>query len=165
LLRLIAGGLLLFGMSLVGIAIKRVYKTRHEIFKGFKDFSVFLKNEIAFLKTPLENAVNAWCQGKKGHTAQILGKFLKDLKDDKVGEDYFSKIELTHLKQNDKRDIARFLYSLGKLPLAQQLNELDRHIAYFESSEKKSAEEEKRLGGMYFKLFVLLGIALMIIVA
>ena len=54
---------------------------------------------------------------------------------------------------------------LGRTALDDQLSSASHWKEVFAAKRSKCAEETKRLGGMYFKLAVLLGIALIVLVA
>ncbi|MDD4839800.1 MAG: stage III sporulation protein AB [Clostridia bacterium] len=161
---LLAGGLLAVGSSLIGIAVRRHYRQRHEIYFEICGFIVLLKNEISFLKTPLKAVINEFAEGRKGITVNALKKYSDDLDHGKIDNNYAETLELSPLNIKEKNELAKFLRSLGKLPMKEQLGELANFEAKFSELEKKTAEESKRLGGMYFKLCVLLGIALMVVV-
>lgn len=163
-IRLLAGGLLAIGSALIGIVVRRHYKQRHEIYADICAFTALLKSEISFLKTPLCSVIKEFVEGKKSIMTTALKKYGDDLNHGKVNENYADVLELPPLNIKEKNEIAKFLRSLGKLPMREQLGELQSFETKFLELEKKSAEESKRLGGMYFKLCVLLGIALMIVV-
>jgi stage III sporulation protein AB len=160
----IAGGMFAVGSSLIGMAARRHYRQRLEIYSELCAFINLLKSEISFLKTPVGGVIDEFCQGKNGVFHAALKKYNEDLKKGAPQNQCAENLELSPLKTGEKKEISKFLCSLGKLPQKEQLNELECYGAKFSVLQKKSEEECKRLGGMYLKLCVLLGLALMIIV-
>lgn len=163
-IRLLAGGLLAVGATLIGIVVRRYYKNRHEIYADLCAFITLLKSEISYLKTPLKTVIKEFAEGKKTHMATALCQYAEDLDRGKVEANYAETLDLSPLNLKEKQGVAKLLRSLGKLPMREQLGELQNFEVKFVEKEKKTAEESKRLGGMYFKLCLLLGIALMIVV-
>lgn len=163
-IRIVSGALLCVGSSLIGMAVRRHFKGRNEIYLDICVFLNVLKNEIGCLKTPIGGVVKNFCEEKKGAFAAVLKQYYEDLNKGMVNENYIEKIQLKELKAAEKKEIFKFLTSLGKLPLKEQMLEIESWSQKFSDAQKKTQEEAKRLGGMYFKLCVLLGFALMIIV-
>lgn len=163
-LRLIAGGLLALVACYIGVLIKRRYAQRHSFYRSACDFSKRLSAELSTLKTPVPEVVRAFLNTKGGVFESVLQKWLESASgfDDKFKE-YVMKITL--LKADEKQELKAFFEPLGRSVLQEQL----AHIGYFQGVFEKHAAaceaESKRLGGMYFKLCVLLGLALLLLLA
>lgn len=114
------------------------------------------KQNIEFLKTPIPSIVSEFGRDKKSKVARMLESYFLDKEKDKNS--------LKELKKVENKDLELFLGMLGKYSQKEQIAEISKYEAKFQSLEVKTAEEEKRLGNMYFKLCVLLGIALLVIV-
>ena len=76
-----------------------------------------------------------------------------------------SATEGAKLRAEEKKQLEGFLSSLGRTPLADQTESAEHMRGEFAAKRAKCAEESKRLGGMYFKLAVLTGIALLVMLA
>ncbi len=161
-LRLFAGVLLAVGSSLIGLALKRHYRQRDEIYSSACEFLQMLKLEIETLKTPVGVVVDEFCSQQSLFSNVLKSSFENYIKKNKPV--VLERTMLAQLNLAERKELEKFLNSVGKLPLRQQLSELDKWTFKFSACQKKTAEESKRLGSMYLKLCVLLGVALMIIV-
>ena len=83
-----------------------------------------------------------------------VGQFSRDIE----------KWEVAHLKKDEKQELLAFLSELGKSPTGEQISLAEKCGESFRARLIKAQELEKKKGNMYFKLFVLLGVALMVIV-
>ncbi len=162
-LRLVAGGLLALLCCYVGVLIKRRYRHKEEFYKSACDFATYLSSEIGFKKTPIPEIAEKFSKGKSG----AFESFLKDVVDRlKRGEKVTcDNTELARFKTEEKEEMLDFLGSLGKTELKDQLALAARFAARMQERHKKCEEDSKRLGGMYFKLCVLLGLAIILILA
>ena len=163
-LRLIAGGLLALVSSYIGILVKNGYKEKTRIYKDLVLFTEEFKRDLSFQKTALTDFCTSFADGKKSKIKELLQEYVDELK--KAGQ--FSrdadKWSLAHLKKDEKEEVLTFLNGLGKTPTAEQISFVERSGERFKERLKQAEENEKKKGNMFFKLFVLLGIALMVIV-
>lgn len=165
-LRLIAGGLLGLLCCYGGILVKRYYADREKFYRDAEQFAAVLSGEIGFKKTPLPAVISRFTEGKTGGFCKVLTAFSAKLSAG-VQQSAAAREEAEHarLKKEEKKQLADFLSVLGTTALGDQLDGLRRAREEFGSKRAKCAEESKRLGGMYFKLAVLIGIALIVILA
>lgn len=164
-LRLIAGGLLALCCCYGGILIKRHYAERQKFYKNAAEFANYLGTEISFKKTPLPTVIAQFAKGGKGGFYSTLTEFM-DCKRKSLPFDLIMKrINAPHMKNSEKKTVIEFLNGLGTNSLDDELAHVKRAESLFQASEKKCAEETKKLGGMYFKLAVLLGIAIIVMLA
>ena len=165
-LRLIAGGLLGLLCCYGGVLIKRYYADREKVYRDAEQFTAELISEIGFKKTPLPVVIAQFAEGKSGKFCKTLSAFGNKLgagvPQDKAAAE---EAESVHLRKDEKKRLKEFLEGLGKTSLGDQMNVLKRAREEFAAKRDKCAEETKRLGGMYFKLAVLVGIALIVILA
>ena len=165
-LRLVAGGLLALICCYGGVLIRRHYIEREKFFADAEAFAAYLTSELGFRKTPLNAAIAGFAEGRKGAFAGVLQRFsaalaLGGMQDDAAA----SAAESAKLKPDEKKKLREFLSALGTTPLSDQLAAAGRWKEDFGARRAKCAEESRRLGGMYFKLAVLLGIALIVMLA
>ncbi len=164
-LRLIAGGLLALCCCYGGILIKRHYSERQKFYRTAADFANYLGNEISFKKTPLPTVIQQFSNGGKGGFIKMLNDFLVCKKKNASFDTLLKEVDAPHMKAAEKKKVLEFLNSLGKNSIDDELAQVRRSEAEYQAKEKTCAEETKKLGGMYFKLAVLLGIACIVVLA
>lgn len=164
--RLIAGGLLALICCYGGLLVKRHYAEREKLYRDAEAFAARLKSEISSRKTPLPDIISEFCEGRKGEFAKCLAAFGRKLRAG-VPQDRAAREEAeeTRLRKEEKRQLSDFLSALGKTALREQIAEITRAAEEFAAKRAVCAEESRRLGGMYFKLAVLVGIALIVMLA
>lgn len=161
-LKLIAGGLLALICCYIGILIKRRYKERENIYKSALKYAALLKSELSVKKTPFPAIAEEFCKTEKGEFSKTLFECVKRLS---AGNFDLSDLSVAHLKPNESRELIACLKDFGGSSLDEQLA-LAAKLESFASQMAQTCEKEsKRLGNMYFRLFVLLGLAILIILA
>lgn len=164
-LSLIAGALLMAASAYFGIGVRRVYKIRYKLFADLTGFCDYMLREVRHLKTPLSELMDAYPTGKKGLSAEILKKYSDGLRFGYGSPSEVSdKIKSVYVGFDDTLAVAGFLYGLGKGDLETELANLERYRALFGEKTAFFENELKKKGEMYYKLSVLIGITLMIIV-
>lgn len=164
-LRLIAGGLLALICCYVGVLIKKRYKAREDFYGRALSFANALSSEMALQKTPVPEIANKFMQGQNGEFEKTLDKCMQLALN---GEDYASmldKVSINILKQDEKKELMTFFSALGKTSLSDQLTLISAYAKTFGERKDKCAKDSKQLGNMYFKLSVLLGLALILILS
>ena len=151
-LRIIGGGLIALVCAYVGVLVKRRYKTREKFFKDACDYFSFFEKELTFKKTPLPEINKAFAKTRDGDFALLVANSAE-------------KPRLSFLKPDEKQSVDSALAGLGKSVYDEQVAFVKRWQAEFKEKADKCASENKKYGGMYFKLCVLLGIALLILIA
>lgn len=164
-LRLIAGGLLALCSCYIGLVIKRRYAAREKFYKSLCEFLTVAASELSFRKTPIPEIASKFLYGRKGEFEKTLEEYLRLAKE---GADYdrmLKTLEPQYIKLEEKKELITFLSTLGKTALDDQLSNVARAQKSFSAKSETLAKESKKLGGMYFKLFVLLGLAIIVILA
>ncbi len=162
-LRLIAGGLLALISCYFGLLIKRRYKSREDFYVRSVAFIKHLKSEISLKKTPIPDIVDNFINGQKGEFDRVLKESIAEIKDGKDYQTVYDKVGISILKAEEKKEIISFLCALGKSTLDDQLSLINSYNITFEQRRDKCAKDSKQLGSMYFKLCVLLGLAIILI--
>lgn len=164
-LSVVAGALLMTAAALTGLAIKKSFRTRMSVFTDACDFCAYYKREISSLKTPLDEILRAYCKEGKGVFSGIMKKYYAGMS---VGfsnaEEVLSDVRSNALRDEDNLIIASFLFALGKSDLENEITNIKRYQDVFEEKKRKYESDLNKKGDMYYKLFVLLGITLMILV-
>lgn len=164
-LRLIAGGLLALICCWIGVMIKKRYKDRLKFYTSVCDYGQMMASELSFKKTPIPQIAQKFTQGRSGEFERVLNECISIAQDGKGAEYAVEKVTVAHLKKEEKTELFDFLCGQGKSALDDQLATVAHYNESFEKKRKKCEEDSKKLGNMYFKLCVLLGIAIMLILA
>lgn len=162
-LRLIAGGILALVSSYIGLLVKKGYKENTAIYKGLKEFCDQFKTELTYEKTAVIDFCSKFSKGQRA-VADLINEYTASLQKEGQFQRDVEKWELAHLKREEKQEIVTFFNGLGKSPTKEQLAFVEKYGELFKSRLANAIEQEKKKGNMYFKLFVLLGVALMVIV-
>ena len=162
-LRLIAGGILALVSSYIGLLVKKGYKENTAIYKGLKEFCDQFKTELTYEKTAVIDFCGKFSKGQRDVT-DLINEYTASLQKEGQFQRDVEKWELAHLKREEKQEIVTFFNGLGKSPTKEQLAFVEKYGELFNSRLANAIEQEKKRGNMYFKLFVLLGVALMVIV-
>ncbi len=158
-LRLVAGGLLALICCYIGILIKRRYKERETVYKSAVEYARVLKFELSAKKTPIPNIATEFCRGRTGEFESALLKCVESMsKGGGTGD-----IELKCLKSAESKELLGYLKSFGGSALEEQLALADRLASYASERAAECEKDTKRLGNMYFRLLVLLGLAIILI--
>ena len=160
-----AGALLMAASAYTGLAIKRIYKIRHETYMVFVQLCDALYRQINFLKTPLKDVLEAFCNNKKGLPYDLIKKYIIGLQSGYINvTEVENHLKNIYLSTDDTKEIAEFLFSLGKNDFDLELKNILSCKLRFQSLESVAMDNLEKKGGMYYKLSVLLGVALMVIV-
>ena len=160
-LRLVAGGLLALICCYIGILIKRRYKEREGVYKSALEYARVLKFELSAKKTPIPDIVAEFCRGRTGEFESALLKCVGCMsKGGGTGD-----IEIKCLKAAECKELLGYLKSFGGSALEEQLSLADRLAGFAADRAAECEKDTKRLGNMYFRLLVLLGLAIILILA
>lgn len=159
-LRLIAGGLLALVACYVGVQIRRRYRARERFYADAAEYARFVKSELGCAKTPLPIMAARFSENRNGEFVRVLRLSIERLKG--RGNE---PIDIRFLKPNERAETLDFLLGEGKADLTEQLALADRYAQQFETKRAKCEQESKKQGAMYFKLCVLLGLAVILILA
>lgn len=158
-LRMVGGGLLALICCYIGLLIKRRYKSREGFYDRAVAFCKVLSSEISLAKATIPDIVDGFAT-----TNCEFDKLLKEnialLKNSDA-----LRVKTSILRQDESREMTTFFSSLGKSAYKEQLSIINEYKKRFEDKLNICAKESKQLGSMYFKLSVLLGLALILIIA
>lgn len=164
-LRLIAGGLLALICCYIGLLIKKRYKAREDFYGRALAFANSLSSEMALQKTPVPEIASKFTQGSNGEFDKFLDRCMQLAMDGNDCQSMLDKVNVNILKQDEKKELLTFFSALGKTALSDQLTLISFYQKTFEERKNKCMKDSKQLGNMYFKLSVLLGLALILILS
>lgn len=142
--------LIVFCFIYIGYSINRHYKNRNDFFKSFLDFFCVYENEIQFNKNNLINIMQSHSFGK------ILDNFINNYITSNTKFPNF-------ILENERKEIEKFLDSLGKKDIDGEVQNLKNYKLKFETIYKKSCDDLKKKGSISLKLSFVLGLLLAIL--
>lgn len=159
--RLIAGGLLALICCYIGLLIKRRYAARVRFFKSATEFCQMMQDELSMRKTPMPEICAKFLDGRKGQFEDCILDWCEKAKQHGA----IDKDKFRLLKNDEIKELNTFLCNLGKTDLKDQLSHVGHYEKCFEIKTNECEEQSKKTGSMYFKLCVLLGLAVILILA
>lgn len=159
-LRLVAGGLLALICCYIGLLVKRRYREREGVYGDALAYALALKSELCAKKTPIPTVAATFCKGRSGEFAKALEGFIAKSSAGEAGD-----LQIKCLKPAENKELASYVGGFGGYTLDEQLA-LAARLENFAAEKFKSCQTEtKRLGNMYFRLLVLLGLAIILVLA
>lgn len=153
-------GIALFALcSYVGLRYKKKCVIRSIFYSEMYDFTLYLTEQIAYSKMPLPSIFKNFSEGKESAFAQLLKEFLIELSS--IEQKAYS---IKNLTDNEIAEVLIFFRSLGKTDADNQLIKLSEYKQRTKNKKEQAQSEVTNKGKLYFKLAVITGIALLIIV-
>lgn len=146
--------LIILSSSLLGFVIYLNYSSKRKTYGYLVNFCDTCLLEIKFNKNNFKKIIEKNLDSYNQEMKKILSSYL-----DK--EKYNSKL----FKKNEVVSIQNFINSLGKKDLDGEVQNLNKYRELFEQNFKKSKEDEQKKGVVSFKLFIVVGMLLGIMLA
>lgn len=148
------------GFTYVGWGLARFYSRRLRYFKDCILLSERLYASIAFSHEKLNQIVesNRLSFGKDMQKTLLMYQGYLTHKIEKL-----EKQGMNILRENETETILLFLQSLGRLDVKNQTEEIDNFKKRFEEMKLSAEEDNKKKGGLYLKLGLILGILVAIL--
>lgn len=165
-LSVIAGALLFVGSLYTGAGVKRYYKIRMRYFEETVNLCNLLTDEITNLKTPLLKIFDNFILTKKDELSKHIATFSELLQREVTPDKsaVLNILDVFYLKRAERSVIADFLLTLGKSRAESQASNIKHYQNKLDELFKRAKEAYRVQGTLAYKLGILLGIALMIIV-
>lgn len=160
-LTIIAGSMLFIASSYIGMQVKRHYAKRKQYIADLLEFIEHYENQISYLKTPLNEIIAKYCDNKKGEIVKMLHRLIEYLNNKKLGEET---LQSSLLSRGENQAIMSYFLAIGASNMANELNKIKSIKGVIISMLGKSREQYNKNGLLAYKLGVLIGIALMLIV-
>lgn len=162
-LKLICGGVIAVSLAYIGLGIKKYYKARAKLFEDCLKFVELLCDEISYAKPTLDKIIDEFLAGNQSEFTNVLKKYRQGLADGKTASDI--KISSKYLLQSERELLTDFLQNLGRFDAKTQLNNLAGYKVKIEKIKVRTEEKSNINGNMAFKLMVLAGIVVLIVLA
>ena len=164
-LKLAIGGILCFICAYLGIVGKNYYDKRFKYLADFNDYLLALIDGISYSKDRLPEITKKYLTTSKKQFANDLSEYLR-LIESGESEDKIAKcFDCKYLKKGDKEYFKDFFLTLGKVDYDTQISRLNLSKAETQKMLTKAEKDCKTTGNLLSKLGLLLGIAIMIILA
>ncbi|NCA67507.1 MAG: hypothetical protein EOM87_05530 [Clostridia bacterium] len=153
-------GIMLFAVSTYfGLYYRRRCRLRAQLYAELYEFSLYLTEQISYSKTPLPLIFSTFSLGKNTEFAALLLEYSKEFEQKEPTE-----YALKHINDREKSEILSFFRGLGKTDVDNQIKKLSEQKQWIKNKKEITQTEETTKGKLYFKLAVIIGIALLIIV-
>lgn len=159
---LIFGGIICIAVSFVGLVIKQKYKANSDFMSAYVDFIGYAKTEISNNKTPIFNIIDNYSAKESNIFTKVLSVISCNLKKDIMDNNSYPK-ECALVDKKRIKSLIVDIESIGKYDSVTEVNKLKSIEERTQKEALKTAEKYKKDGVMAFKLSVLIGIAIMII--
>ena len=164
-LKLAIGGILCFISTYLGITGKNYYDKRYKYLSDFNDYLLSLIDGISYSKDRLPEISKKYLLSTKGAFGKNLNEYINFLESNQDEEKISKCFDSKYLKKSDKIYLNDFFKSLGKVDYDTQLSRLNLSKSEIEKMLIKAEKDCKSTGNILSKLGLLLGIAIMIILA
>ena len=165
-LDLVFGGVLCFISTYVGINVKQYYDKRYYYLRDFREFAIALEDNLTYAKDNIATVADKYLQNNKGGFAKCLEEYSEEIKHgNKNNETTDGIFNAKYLKKGERNFIREFFRTLGTLDYDSQLSRIKLTLKESEHLSEKALKDSKTTGVMFSKLGLLIGIALMIILA
>ncbi|MDE7337588.1 MAG: stage III sporulation protein AB [Clostridia bacterium] len=164
-LKLAIGGILCFISAYLGITGKNYYDKRYKYLVDFNEFVLSLIDGISYAKDRLPEISKKYISSSKGVFCKDLEKYLDIIESTQDKEKIVKCFDCKYLKKSDRAYLTDFFLALGKFDYDTQISKLNLCKAEMEKTLAKAEKDCKSTGSLLAKLGLLLGIAIMIILA
>ena len=147
----------------IGFFISNKYKKRLNFFKALVMICQKLNVEISFSRERLKNLVSSFDQKTKDALCGMMDNYLSFIdKETSLEQDSLFK-NINFLKEDEKNIVFLFFKSLGRSDVDSQSKELSNFEKRFDELVSSSSEDNKKYGKMSFKLGIMAGLMLVVI--
>lgn len=162
-IRLICGGIIAISVAYIGLGIKKYYVSREKYFEKIIDLIEALSANISYLKKPIPNVIAEFTAGGKGELIRELNEYNAYLSN----ADYarISSIKTPLLKAVERQTVIEMLSAIGRADSKTELDMLNGYKAKFKAMHEVSVKQRATTGALAFKLSVLLGVVVLILLA
>ncbi len=164
-LRVVAGGLICVSCGYVGMQIERRYRCREKFYSDFLKYLTFARGKISSLKLPQTQIIAEFL--KNGNCGSEFKKMLEAVQTAYATSGGREIVETISLKELGKRENAVFsdyFKNSGKLSVEDELRHLSETLNTVSERLTQAKEAANKEGRMYFKLSVVVGLAVMLAV-
>lgn len=162
-IRLICGGIIAISVAYIGLGIKKYYVSREKYFERIIDLIEALSANVTYLKKPIPTVINEFILSGKGELIKELSEYNTYL----GNADYarISTIKTPLLKSTERQIVIEMFMAIGRADSKTELDMLSGYKAKFKTMHEASIKQRSTTGALAFKLSVLLGVVILILLA
>lgn len=165
-LKFAISGVLCFICAYLGIAGKNYYDKRCKYLKNFSEFIATLRDGITYAQDKLPKIGRKFISGGKGAFYTDLGEYVNLIENGNPTHEQINKcFDSKYISKSDKVILKEFFCELGKFDYDTQMSRLEMTASGLNRTIEKAEKERKTTGNLLPKLGLVLGIAIMIILA
>ena len=148
----------------LGFYIWRGYKCRKVFFQNILDFSQHLLVEISFSKSTVRSIIDRYGQSYGAHFREVLNGYqaLLDEKAD-ITRERIETLVWKKIKKSERQCITDFFYELGRHGASEERQKIENRKITFDTFFNDADKALRRDASIYLKLFILLGVGVVII--
>ena len=145
----------------MGWIISSKYIKRDSFFKSLVSFCDTSSNEINFLHTKLLELIDK--ESNRGDFSDFLNLFKTFLQTSQKKEEFKENVSkrFSYLKREEVESLCNFFCSVGGKDIESELANIKNYKVQFVDIQK---EEKKKYAGLYFKLSILMGVVVSILI-
>ena len=147
-----------------GYFIWRGYRQRKVFFDNLLSFCNHLLIEISFSKNTVLHVMESYGNSYAAQFRQLLLSY-KNLIDEKqdITRERINGIMWKKLKPHERVPITDFFFELGRHGSSEEGEKIENKKVIFDSFHQTAAERLKKEASIYLKLFILLGVGVVIL--
>lgn len=162
-IRLICGGVIAISVAYIGLGIKKYYLSREKYFEKIIDLIEALSANISYLKKPVPIVIAEFTANGKGELMRELNEYKLYLSNADYAQIVSIKTPL--LKSPERQIVIEMLSAIGRADSKTELDMLNGYKAKFKAMHETSVKQRVTTGALAFKLSVLLGVVILILLA
>jgi len=147
-----------------GYLFWRRYKQRKVFFDNLLSFCNHLLVEISFSKNTVLSIIENYARGYNPAFQNVLHGYRAILENKQdVTRERLDTIMWKHLKPAERAAVTDFFYELGRHGSTQEREKIENKKLVFDTFHQTAAAALKKDANIYLKLFILLGVGVVII--
>ena len=161
----IASGIIFLCICYVGYSLKSMYRKKYNFYCDFSLFNQKLLDEINNYKTPIVKVIEKYIAENQNYVAKVLEAYKQNLQNNIIYVENSKEVipKALFLAKDEVSFVINYLDNLGKTDFDTQVIFLKRHITEFEQKKNNSKVEMDKKGDLYFKLSIMLGFSIILI--
>lgn len=148
---------------LIGLGINNYYKKRKNFYCDLSNFCENCKVHISYANTKLGQIVEKMINEMGRDFGELLENFEKYTKNQIEKEEFFYRNKLNFLNPSERKDVLDFFLKLGEFDKNEELEKIESSKINFDERKTKTSSDYKKFSSFYLKLFVIIGLAIVII--
>lgn len=153
--------------TVIGSIICAQYRSRRQFAEDWHAFCVYLRQQIGYLHTPLEQIASEYIQEhRKSVFTDYLQEYAKIITVGSIQRDAITKLSAhAEVTANMREKLTAFFVALGRTDEQSQIQSLAYDSQVLQTYADECRDKEKKQGNLAWKLGFLLGLAVMILIA